>query len=169
METSEETTLLAAALGGDHDAFQHLIEPLRRELVIYGYRLLGSTQDAEDLTQDAFLRAWTKLATFAGRSTFRAWVYRIVTNLGLNILARTPKRALPAMQSATTTAANDAVWLEPLPDALLADVAPTPDAVFSLRESVSLAFMIALHGLPPHQRAALLLRDVLNWHADSSR
>ncbi len=172
MDNTPEITLLQAALNGDQKAFENLTEPLRHELLVYGYRLLGSVQDAEDLTQETLLRAWTKLATFAGRSSFRAWLYRIATNLGLNVLARAPRRSMPqtitpANQADATGAVpeNDPIWLEPLPDASFADVAPTPDAIYSLRESVSLAFMVALHGLPAQQRVTLLLRDVLDWHA----
>src|SRR6266849_1031797 len=83
----DEALLLATARQGDQDAFKHLTEPYRRELLVYGYRLLGSLQDAEDLTQETLVRAWTRLASFAGRSSFRAWLYTIATNAGLNMLA----------------------------------------------------------------------------------
>ncbi len=147
-------------------------EPYRRELLVYGYRLLGSIQDAEDLIQETLLRAWTNLATFAGRSSFRAWLYKIATNAGLNMLANASRRSVPVhMPSASSADSSslpqsaDLSWLEPLPDACIIDMSPTPDAVYSLRESVSLAFTVALHSLPPHQRATLILRDVLDWHA----
>jgi RNA polymerase sigma-70 factor (ECF subfamily) len=157
----DEEALLALARQGNHDAFQNLTEPYRHELLVYGYRLLGSLQDAEDLIQETLLRAWTRLTSFAGRSSFRAWLYKIATNTGLNMLAYAPRRALPT--GAATTA--DQRWLEPLLDINIADVSSAPDAVYSLYESVSLAFMIALHRLPPAQRAILILCDVLDWRA----
>jgi len=168
----DEALLLATARQGDHDAFKHLTEPYRRELLVYGYRLLGSLQDAEDLTQETLVRAWTRLASFAGRSSFRAWLYKIATNAGLNMLAHASRRSLPLHTSSPARATTpshplitEPIWFEPLLDAQIADVSATPEALYSLRESVSLAFMVALHGLPPHQRAALILRDVLDWHA----
>ncbi len=167
-----EALLLATARRGDHDAFKHLTEPYRRELLVFGYRLLGSFQDAEDLTQETLLRAWTRLASFAGRSSFRAWLYKVATNTGLNMLAHASRRSLPAQMSAPSggdappvPSISEPIWLEPLLDSYVADVSAAPDALYSLRESVSLAFMVALHSLPPHQRATLMLRDVLDWHA----
>lgn len=168
----DEALLLATARQGDHDAFKNLTERYRRELLVYGYRLLGSFQDAEDLTQETLLRAWTKLASFAGRSSFRAWLYKIATNTGLNMLAHASRRSLPMNTSSPARAdapplpaIAEPIWLEPLLDSYIADLSPTPDAMYSLRESVSLAFMVALHCLPPHQRVTLILRDVLDWHA----
>ena len=113
------------------------------------------------------MRAWTKLASFAGRSSFRAWLYKIATNTGLNMLAHASRRA-PTMNPAPpaqASAPGEPVWFEPLLDSQIADLSATPDAVYSLRESVSLAFMVALQGLPPHQRVTLILRDVLDWRA----
>jgi RNA polymerase sigma-70 factor (ECF subfamily) len=163
----DEAVLLATALQGDQDAFKSLTEPYRRELLVFSYRLLGSLQDAEDLTQETLLRAWTKLASFAGRSTFRAWLYKIATNTGLNMLARASRRTAPVSLAplTQTSAPGEPVWFEPLLDAQIADLSTAPDAVYSLRESVSLAFMVALQSLPPHQRVTLILRDVLDWRA----
>jgi RNA polymerase sigma-70 factor (ECF subfamily) len=141
--------------------FKNLTEPYRHELLVFSYRLLGSLQDAEDLTQETLVRAWTKLASFAGRSSFRAWLYKIATNTGLNMLAHASRRAPPIQAGAS----GEPVWFEPLLDSQIADLSTTPDAVYSLRESVSLAFMVALQGLPPHQRVTLILRDVLDWRA----
>src|SRR5215467_4942638 len=148
---TDEGPLLAMARQGDHDAFDHLTEPYRRELLVYGYRLLGSFQDAEDLIQETLLRAWTRLASFAGRSTFRAWLYKIASNTGLNMLAHTSRRSLP-MNSASSVSASsgrgrpsaDASWLEPILDTDLIDMNSSPEAAYSMRESVSLAFMVAL-------------------------
>jgi RNA polymerase sigma-70 factor, ECF subfamily len=170
-----EALLLAAARQGDHEAFTSLTEPYRPELLVYGYRLLGSFQDAEDLIQETLLRAWTRLASFAGRSTFRAWLYKIATNTGLNVLAHASRRSLPMQASSPPDPADapsyeapdaEPLWLEPILESYVdAGVTSSPEAVYSLRESVSLAFMVALHALPPHQRATLILRDVLDWHA----
>jgi RNA polymerase sigma-70 factor (ECF subfamily) len=171
---ANEALLLAAARQGDHEAFTSLTEPYRSELLVYGYRLLGSFQDAEDLIQETLLRAWTRLASFAGRSTFRAWLYKIATNTGLNVLAHASRRSLPVRASsppdpaeATSYQAPGAEphWLEPILESYVDAAASSPEAVYSLRESVSLAFMVALHALPPHQRVTLILRDVLDWHA----
>lgn len=163
---ADEGPLLAMARQGDEDAFQSLTEPYRRELLAYGYRLLGSFQDAEDLIQETLLRAWTRLASFAGRSSFRAWLYKIATNTGLNMLAYTSRRPLPAASTpAAPPTTTESVWLEPILDASITELTATPDAIYSLRESVSLAFMVALHSLPPLQRVILILRDVLDWRA----
>jgi RNA polymerase sigma-70 factor, ECF subfamily len=168
-----EAARLAAALNGEAQAFEDLIEPYRRELFAYCYRLLGSMQDAEDLVQEALLRAWLKLNTFEKRGSFRAWLYKIATNACLNALARSPRRSLPVATHPPADAkapfmapVSEPIWLEPFPDDLLADAATGPEAVYSMQESVTLAFLVALHMLPPHQRAVLILRDVLDWHAD---
>lgn len=168
----DEGPLLAMARQGDPDAFQNLTEPYRHELLVYGYRLLGSFQDAEDLIQETLLRAWTRLASFAGRSSFRAWLYKIATNTGLNMLAYTSRRSLPIdtpspayVNPLSLPPISEPAWLEPILDTAITDLTATPDAIYSLRESVSLAFMVALHSLPPLQRAILILRDVLDWHA----
>ena len=168
-----EAARLAAALNGEAQAFADLIEPHHRELLAYCYRLLGSLQDAEDLVQEVLLRAWLKLKTFEKRGSFRAWLYKIATNACLNMLARSPRRSLPVATHAPASAkdpftppTSEPIWLEPFPDDLLADAATGPEAIYSMQESVTLAFMVALHMLPPHQRAVLILRDVLDWHAD---
>src|SRR5215813_8276429 len=138
----DEGPLLAMARQGDHNAFNNLTEPYRRELLVYGYRLLGSFPDAEDLIQETFLRAWTRLTLFAGRSSYRAWLYKIATSTGLNMLAYTSRRTLPEItslparaHSSATPAGAEPDWLEPLPDTYISDVTATPDALYSLRES----------------------------------
>ncbi len=155
------------------DEFVALAEPHRRELQVHCYRMLGSVQDAEDLVQETLLRAWQKLDTYEGRSTFRAWLYRIATNACLDALDRRPKRTLPpARQPASDPSSSpaapimDPIWLEPIPDELLADEGVNPEARYDARESITLAFLTALQTLPPRQRAVLILRDVLDWHAD---
>lgn len=166
------TAQLTAARFGNHDEFSQMAEPYRRELQAYGYRMLGSLQDAEDLVQETFLRAWRRLDTYEGRAPFRAWLYKIATHLCLDSLARRPRRALPALthpaadpQAQPAQPIEEPVWLEPIPDDLTADPNENPEARYSSRESVTLAFLAALQALPPRQRAVLILCDVLDWRA----
>jgi RNA polymerase sigma-70 factor (ECF subfamily) len=159
------------------EAFARLAEPLRREIKLHCYRMLGSLHDAEDLVQETYLRAWRSFDSFEGGS-FRAWLYRIATNACLNALAsrKHAQRVLPDLQvpAATTvqmpegSPVTDVAWLEPYPDSNLegiADEAPNPEARYAAREAVQLAFVAAIQQLPPRQRAALLLCDVLGWAA----
>lgn len=154
------------------DEFGALVEPHRRELRAHGYRLLGSLVEAEDLVQETFLRAWRRRETFAGRAPLRAWLYKIATNLGLDLLRQRRRRTLPMARQAAAADedpipadVNDPIWLEPSPDDWLEPEAASPEARYSARESVMLAFMTVLHQLPPRQRAVLILRDVLDWPA----
>jgi RNA polymerase sigma-70 factor (ECF subfamily) len=161
---------LARARAGDEEAFRSLTEPHRRELQRHCYRIVGSVQDAEDLVQDALLAAWRGLEAFEGRSSVRVWLYRIATNRCLDALrarSRRP-RELPAMdEPLEPTRRIEPIWLEPYPDVLLDDIpdrAPGPAARYEAGESIELAFIVALQHLPPRQRAALVLRDVLGFH-----
>jgi RNA polymerase sigma-70 factor (TIGR02960 family) len=161
--------LLVRARSGDEDAFRELTEPHRRELHVHCYRILGSVQDAEDLVQETLLAAWRGLDGFGERSSVRAWLYRIATNRSLNALRDTSRRpqrtALPAGLPEPTRRAEP-VWLQPYPDVLLDDLpdqAPGPESRYEARESIELAFIIALQHLPPRQRAVLVLRDVLGY------
>jgi RNA polymerase sigma-70 factor (ECF subfamily) len=156
----------------DQQAFGALTEPYRRELQAHCYRMVGSLDEAEDLVQEALLRAWRRRETYAGRAPVRAWLYRIATNLCLDRLAQQPRRSLPqtrqdpiAGSEPLPPAVMDPVWLEPFPDEWLAPEAMGPETRYAIRESVTLAFMVALHLLPPRQRAVLILRDVLDWPA----
>jgi RNA polymerase sigma-70 factor (ECF subfamily) len=138
----------------------------RRELHLHCYRMLASVQDAEDAVQETFLRAWRSRETFAGRSTFRAWLYRIATNAALDIIGRRP--SVPSV-TADGNHAFEVPWLEPYPENLLvAAAAEEPEAVALSRETIELAFIVAVQQLPPQGRAALLLRDVLGWSAADS-
>jgi RNA polymerase sigma-70 factor (ECF subfamily) len=160
---------LARARAGDEDAFRELTDPYRRELQVHCYRILGSVQDAEDLVQETLLAAWRGLEAFEGRSSVRAWLYRIATNRCLNALrdrARRPREVQAMVEPPEPTRRTDPVWVEPYPDVLLeglADTAPGPAARYEARESIELAFIVAVQRLPPRQRAALVLRDVLGF------
>jgi RNA polymerase sigma-70 factor (ECF subfamily) len=143
----------------DEAAFTVLVERHRRELRVHCYRMLGSFDDAEDLVQETFLRAWRGRAGFQGRSTVRAWLYRIATNACLDFLDRHPRRAAPR----GTGQPPEVPWLQPFPDQLLAP--DTPDMVTVDKETIELAFLVATQHLPARQRAVLLLRDVLGWSA----
>jgi RNA polymerase sigma-70 factor (ECF subfamily) len=164
--------LLAAARRGDTAAFASLTEPHRKEILTHCYRMLGSLEDAEDQVQVSFLRAWQRLVTYEGRAPFRAWLYKIATNACLDALDRRPRRSLPPAKSPPSdpfappdAPLNEPVWLEPFPDELLAPHEASPEARYEARESISLAFMVALHTLPARQRCALILGDVLDWQA----
>lgn len=156
----------------DQREFGALAEPHRRELLAHCYRMLGSVQDAEDMVQETLLRAWRRRETFAGRASFRAWLYKIATNLCLDALERRPRRLLPVTRQGAATldapipaALTEPIWLEPFPDDLPAPDEGNPEAYVAARENIALAFIAALHLLPPRQRAVLILRDVLEWQA----
>jgi RNA polymerase sigma-70 factor (ECF subfamily) len=165
---------LASALAGDPDAFRELTDKYRRGLHVHCYRMLGSFHDAEDGVQETLLQAWRHLATFAGRGSFRAWLYRIATNVCLKQRSRLrvvgvgggDLPALPRTLDGILYSDEPALHLSPYPDSLLDDLeAPTGDpvAAYDLRDSVQLAFLAALQLLPPRQRAVLILRDVVGF------
>src|SRR5205814_1852973 len=160
---------ISSARTGDESAFRELVEPYRRQLHLHCYRLLGSLQDAEDIVQETLLAAWRGLSGFEERASLRAWLYRIATNRCLNALRdrrRRPQEMPSMVEPPEPTRRVEPVWLEPYPDVLLeglADTAPGPDARYETSESVGLAFLAALQHLPPRQRAALVLRDVLGF------
>ncbi|WP_243395303.1 RNA polymerase subunit sigma-70 [Nocardioides currus] len=146
--------------GTDEAAFTGHAERHRRELHVHCYRMLGSFQDAEDAVQETFLRAWRRRETFEGRASFRAWLYRIATNACLDLLAK--RRPEPAT-------GGEVLWLQPYPDRLLdeltADEADEPETAALARETVELAYVVAVQHLAPRPRAALILRDVVGWPA----
>jgi RNA polymerase sigma-70 factor (ECF subfamily) len=168
-----ENALLELARNGDESAFGDLIEAHRAELIAHCYRMLGSFHDAEDAVQDALVRAWRALASFEGRSSVRSWLYAIVTNTALDIAGRRSRRELavtfaPAAPPGTAPGepVREAAWLEPFPDrAVGADPDLSPEARYEQRESLELAFVVALQHLPAMQRAALILRDVMGFSA----
>ncbi|HXD63610.1 MAG TPA: sigma-70 family RNA polymerase sigma factor [Solirubrobacteraceae bacterium] len=172
-----EHNRLARAQRGDEDAFAALTEPYRRELQLHCYRIAGSLQDAEDLLQETLLAAWRALEQFEGRSSLRAWLYTIATNRCLNAVRDRRRRpqAAPGDRGGWDGITHppesfaEISWLTPYPDSLLEgviDVAPGPEARYEAKESVALAFVSGLQHLPPRQRAVLVLRDVLGFHAD---
>jgi RNA polymerase sigma-70 factor (ECF subfamily) len=162
---------LTLALAGDENAFRELTEPYRHELQLHCYRIVGSTQDAEDLVQETLLAAWRGLDQFGGRASIRTWLYRIATNRSLDALranARRPRRLEPLNNPPTPSRMTEPIWLEPYPDTLLegiADQAPGPEIRYEHKEAVALAFVGGLQHLPPQQRAVLVLRDVLGFSA----
>jgi RNA polymerase sigma-70 factor (TIGR02960 family) len=167
--------LLSRAQSGDQQAFAQLTDGYRQELRLHCYRILGSRQDAEDALQETLLGAWQALANFEQRASVRTWLYRIATNRCLNMLRAASRR--PEVVSSPNTAlpeptrAGEVVWLEPYPDILLdglPDDSPGPDALYEMRESVSLAFITMLQLLPPRQRVAVVLRDVLGYRASEA-
>ena len=165
-----ERALTLARSGNDH-AFRELTEPYRRELQLHCYRIVGSAQDAEDLVQETLLAAWRGLDQFKGSASIRTWLYRIATNRSLDALranARRPQQLGPLNDPPTPSRVVEPIWLEPYPDALIegmADEAPGPEARYDQREALALAFVSGLQHLPPQQRVALVLRDVLGFRA----
>ena len=167
-----EQQLLEAARDGDEGAFARLVAPYRPQLQAHCYRMLGSLADAEDAVQDALLGAWRGLARFEGRSSLRSWLYTIATNACLDAIERRPKRVLPIDYGPAADPHDrpaeplvESVWIEPLPDTLIAEDSTSPDSRYEQRESVELAFIAALQHLPARQRAILILRDVLGFSA----
>jgi RNA polymerase sigma-70 factor, ECF subfamily len=150
-----EDAVVAAATAGDPSAFAQLFERYRRELVAHSYRILGSHEDAEDLTQETFLRSWDKRETFQGRSSFRAWLYRIATNACLTALAQHGRQRSPHPEGIDTHRLLEALAT---PDA-------SPAAVVVSKETVELALLVAIEHMPPRQRTVLVLRDLLGWSA----
>ncbi len=153
--------VVAAATAGDERAFGQLVDRHRRELQVYTYRILGSTEDSADATQETFLRAWRMRTTFRGRGSFRSWLYRIATNVCLSALERRSVRRQVA-------AGRDAARVARLRDEPLEEIAsadPEPDDEVVSRETVELVFLAAVRHLPPRQCAVLICRDVLGWSA----
>ncbi|MGH2997509.1 MAG: sigma-70 family RNA polymerase sigma factor, partial [Gaiellaceae bacterium] len=156
---AEDGAVVAAATAGDEAAFAQLAERYRRELHVHCYRMLGSFEDSEDLVQETFLRAWRKRRSFQGRSTFRAWLYRIATNASLDTLERRPRPALAREAPVSDPPPSEVPWLQPYPDRLLEGIAPSdaePEAAVVARETIELAFLVAVQHLPPRPRAVLI-------------
>ena len=171
---TELTTTGEASRTGlsDSEDLERQLEQHRSELTAYAYRMLGSTFEAEDAVQETLLRAWRSFEQFEGRSSLRSWLYRIATNVCLDMLNGKQRRARPMdlgpAQSAETALPPplpEVTWIEPIPDGRIVPADGDPAEVAELRDSVRLAFIAALQHLPPKQRAVLILREVLRWKA----
>ncbi|WP_457111451.1 sigma-70 family RNA polymerase sigma factor [Marmoricola sp. URHA0025 HA25] len=153
---------LAAAQAGDHDAFAELVAPHRHELRVHCYRMLGSADDADDAVQETLVASWRGIGGFEQRSSLRAWLYRIATNVCLRMADQRKRRILSWDHGPARSPDDDlgmpepGPWLEPWTD---------PDAAYERKETIGLAFVAALQHLPPNQRAVLILRDVLDFSA----
>jgi RNA polymerase sigma-70 factor (ECF subfamily) len=148
------------------------LEVYRRELTGYCYRMLGSSFEADDAVQETMLRAWKGLDRFEGRSALRSWLYRIATNVCLDMLKGPQRRARPMDLGPASTADSvlappvvERAWVQPIADAQVLPAEGDPAELAAARESIRLAFVAALQHLPPRQRAVLILREVLRWHA----
>jgi RNA polymerase sigma-70 factor (ECF subfamily) len=157
----------------DTDDFARRTEPFRRELLAHCYRMTGSADEAEDLVQETYLRAWRSYGTFEGRSSLRVWLYRIASNACLTALSQHSRRALPSGLGAPADdpdgpagpADAGVAWLQPIPDMLVTPESAEPPAIAVARESLRLALIASLQYLPPRQRAVLILREVLGFPA----
>ena len=174
--TLDETTYLTAARAGDQEAFAQLIEPYRKQILVHCYRILGSFEDAEDMLQETLVRVWKRLDSFEGRSSLRAWLYKVATNASLDALDSRRVRGLPKELYARgdptqplPPPSQEVNWVEPLPDEWI-DGQPDiyPEARYEVRESITLAFIAALQKLPGRQRAVLLLCDVMGWSSSEA-
>ena len=169
----DETALLERVRAGDNSAFDELVAPYRGELHAHCYRMLGSVHDADDALQETLVGAWKGLGGFEGRSSLRAWLYRIATHAAMRGSRNRPARVLSLDYGPATTDPRDLgepvmgpIWLEPYPDALLGAAGPSdPAARYDVRESVEIAFVAALQHLPATQRAVVILREVLAFSA----
>jgi RNA polymerase sigma-70 factor (ECF subfamily) len=164
--TADRATVTAAELPGR-------LEQYRSELTAYCYRMLGSAFEAEDAVQEAFVRAWRAIDRFEGRSALRSWLYRIATNVCIDMLGSRQRRARPMdmgpaqpAEAGLSEPLPDTAWVEPIPEDRAVPAGGDPADLAVARESIRLAFVAALQHLPPRQRAVLILREVLRWHAD---
>lgn len=174
MSLPNENEMIKTASEGDSQAFDLLVEPHRKPLLVHCYRLSGSLDDAEDIVQETFLRAWNKLKSFDGNGPFRNWLYVIATRLWLDEYRKRKKRILlpiegdPSDPGLPPQPDFSASFLDPLPGSWLSGTGPSPEFSYERRESISLAFMVALHKLNAHQRTVLILREVFNWSAEET-
>jgi RNA polymerase sigma-70 factor, ECF subfamily len=171
MSDLQKAPQVAAPHTDDRLDFGLLTDRYRRELLVHCYRILGSLEDAEDALQEALFNAWRQFDSLRSLAALRAWLYKIATNVSLNMLARRRVRSLPPAagepanpRDALQAPIMDAVWLDPLPDEYIAGDIASPEACYETKESVTLAFLAALQILPGRQRAILIMRDVLGWN-----
>lgn len=167
------TSNLVSARAGDNEAFNTLVEPYRKPLLVHCYRLSGSLDDAEDLVQETFIRAWNKINSYQEQGSFRNWLYVIATRLWLDEFRKRKKQVLLPLDgdpadpdSPPTPPTSSASYLDPLPDSWLSSIGPSPELIHEARENISFAFMVALQKLNARQRAVLILREVFNWSAE---
>src|SRR5437879_811951 len=163
---------MATRSGLTSETIEQELETYRRELTGYCYRMLGSGFEAEDAVQETLVRAWKAIDTFEGRSALRSWLYRIATNVCLDMAQGTQRRARPmdlgpSSSADTTLSAGlpENTWVQPVADARVVPEDGDPAELAASRETIRLAFVAALQHLPPRQRAVLILRKVLRWHA----
>jgi RNA polymerase sigma-70 factor (TIGR02960 family) len=159
----DEAAFLAAARSGDAARFALVTERHRRELQVHCYRMLANYDDAQDMTQETFLRAWNKRESFQGRAALRTWLYRIATNACLDFLEKRGGRT--PVPSGLSDPGAEVLHLQPYPDRMLPE---DPQESVVARETIELAFIVAVQHLPPRQRAVFILRDVLGWPASTA-
>jgi RNA polymerase sigma-70 factor (TIGR02960 family) len=160
---ADEATFIAAARSGDPARFALSTERHRRELQVHCYRMLANYEDAQDMTQETFLRAWHKRESFQGHAALRTWLYRIATNVCLDFLEkRNDRTPVPAE---LPDSGSEVLYLQPYPDRMLPE---DPQESVVARETIELAFIVAVQHLPPRQRAVFILRDVLGWPASKA-
>jgi RNA polymerase sigma-70 factor (ECF subfamily) len=171
VELTAQQDAAERATRGSED-LEHRLEQHRPELMAYAYRMLGSAFDAEDAVQETLVRAWRGLDRFEGRSALRSWLYRIATNVCLDMLTGKEHRVRPMDLAPAGTAdgplgetLSEATWILPIPDGRVLPAGGDPAEVAESRETIRLAFVAALQHLPPRQRAVLILREVLRWKA----
>lgn len=171
--TQNEIEQIAFARAGNSEAFTTLVEPYRKPLLVHCYRMSGSLDDAEDLVQETYLRAWGKIKSFEGQGSFRNWLYVIATRVWLDEVRKNKKQVLLPLDSdpddpdsPPLPPASPASWLDPLPDSWLSGIVPSPEISYERRETISFAFMVALQKLNARQRVVLILREVFVWSAE---
>lgn len=169
-DLGEDEAVVAAVQSGDEATFASLAEPHRKELRVHCYRMIGNFDDAEDLVQETFGRAWRGRHAFEGRSSFRAWLYRIATNACLDAI-KAKKRRVQIVDVAPSPdrppGFDEVPWLQPIPDEFITGV-NEPDELVVSKETIELAFLAAIQHLAPRPRAVLILRDVLGWTANET-
>ncbi|MFE9202865.1 RNA polymerase subunit sigma-70 [Micromonospora sp. NPDC007230] len=158
-----EATFIAAVRADDTARFALLTERHRRELQVHCYRMLANYEDAQDMTQETFLRAWNKRESFKGHAALRTWLYRIATNACLDFLRKRDDRT--PVPSELPDPDSEVLYLQPYPDRMLPE---DPQESVVARETIELAFIVAVQHLPPRQRAVFILRDVLGWPASTA-
>lgn len=160
---TDEASFIAVARSGDPARFALITERHRRELQVHCYRMLANYEDAQDMTQETFLRAWHKRESFKGHAALRTWLYRIATNVCLDFLEKRNDRT--PVPSGLAGVGSEVLYLQPYPDRMLPD---DPQESVVARETIELAFIVAVQHLPPRQRAVFILRDVVGWPASKA-